>query len=160
MKPVAIIMGSQTDFKILKESAEILKEFKIPTHVEVVSAHRTPEKMVSFAKEAADKYSVIIAGAGGAAHLPGMVASLTTLPVIGVPVLIGKIKGIDALLSIAQMPGGVPVATVGIDSAKNAGLLAARILGISDRKIQNLLEKYQRTQIQKVKLMNRSIRGL
>lgn len=157
MKPVAIIMGSQTDFKVLKEAAEILKEFKIPTHVEVVSAHRTPEKMVSFAKEAADKFSVIIAGAGGAAHLPGMVASLTTLPVIGVPVLVGKLKGIDALLSIAQMPGGVPVATVGIDSAKNAGLLAARILGLNNPKIQNLLEKHQKSQIQKVKIMNRSI---
>ncbi len=156
---VAIIMGSQTDFKVMKEAEEVLKSFQIPCHVEIVSAHRTPEKMVEFAKTAREnKFSVIIAGAGGAAHLPGMVASLTTLPVIGVPIQVGSLKGLDALLSIAQMPKGIPVATVAVDNAANAGLLAARILGVSESKIEKKLSHFQKSQISKVKKMNQAIR--
>lgn len=158
MKKVAIIMGSRTDYAIMSQAAICLKDFGIPVHVEIVSAHRTPEKMFDFAKSAHEKYSVIIAGAGGAAHLPGMVASLTTLPVIGVPVQVGSLKGLDALLSIAQMPKGIPVATVAVDNATNAGLLAARICGISNPKVQKKLLAYQKTQKQKVMQMNREIR--
>jgi 5-(carboxyamino)imidazole ribonucleotide mutase len=132
-KDVAIIMGSDSDWPIMEEAAKVLDGFGISYDADVVSAHRMPEEMVAFAKSAASKgYKVIIAGAGGAAHLPGMVASLTTLPVIGVPVSLKNLDGMDSLLSIVQMPGGIPVATVGIDNAKNAGLLAARILGSSD----------------------------
>jgi 5-(carboxyamino)imidazole ribonucleotide mutase len=132
-KDVAIIMGSDSDWPIMEEAAKVLDGFEISYDADVVSAHRMPEEMVAFAKSAASKgYKVIIAGAGGAAHLPGMVASLTTLPVIGVPVSLKNLDGMDSLLSIVQMPGGIPVATVGIDNAKNAGILAARILGSSD----------------------------
>jgi phosphoribosylaminoimidazole carboxylase PurE protein len=158
MKKVAIIMGSETDYKIMSQAADVLKEFRIPVHVEIVSAHRTPEKMVAFAKSAHEKFSVIIAGAGGAAHLPGMVASLTPLPVIGVPVQVGSLKGLDALLSIAQMPKGIPVATVAVDNATNAGLLAARICGVSDSKIQKKLLRFQDKQKAKVAAMNRKIK--
>lgn len=158
MKPVAIIMGSQTDFQVMKDAVEILKFFGVKTHVEVVSAHRTPHKMYAFAEAAADQFSTIIAGAGGAAHLPGMVASLTTLPVIGVPITVGKMKGLDALLSIAQMPKGVPVATVAVDNAANAGLIAVRILAVSSDKLRAKLEKHQGTQRQKVRVMNQNIK--
>lgn len=158
---VAIIMGSQTDFAVMKQAADVLKEFKIPFHLEIVSAHRTPEKMVEFAKTARDKnFGVIIAGAGGAAHLPGMVASLTTLPVIGVPIQLGGLKGLDALLSIVQMPKGIPVATVAIDNAANAGLLAARILGVHSDKVEKRLSKFQKSQVLKVKKMNQDIKRL
>ena len=136
MVHVGIIMGSKSDLPIMKEAKLILDEFGIQSEVEIVSAHRTPEKMVSYAKEAAGRgIKVIIAGAGGAAHLPGMVASLTSLPVIGVPVALKNLDGMDSLLSIVQMPAGVPVATVGVGNAKNAALLAARILGVSDSTI-------------------------
>jgi 5-(carboxyamino)imidazole ribonucleotide mutase len=132
-KDVAIIMGSDSDWPVMEEAAKALDSFGISYSADVVSAHRMPEEMVDFAKAAAAKgYKVIIAGAGGAAHLPGMVASLTTLPVIGVPVSLKNLDGMDSLLSIVQMPGGVPVATVGIDNAKNAGILAARIIGSAD----------------------------
>ncbi len=152
---VAIIMGSETDLPVMEKAAEVLKDFKIPYEISIVSAHRTPEKMVAFAQEAQkNNVGVIIAGAGGAAHLPGMVASLTTLPVIGVPVIVGKMHGIDALLSIVQMPKGVPVATMAIDNATNAGLLAARILGVNDPKIASDLEKFRLQQVSKVKAMN------
>ena len=128
--PVGIVMGSDSDWPTMKAAAEALDELGISSHAEVVSAHRMPEDMVSWAKSAADRgLRVIIAGAGGAAHLPGMIASLTSLPVIGVPVPLKYLDGMDSLLSIVQMPGGVPVATVSIGGAKNAGLLAARILG-------------------------------
>ncbi len=157
---VAVIMGSQSDLKIMKMSLEALKEFKISYSVHILSAHRTPEAMVSFAKSALDnEFKVIIAGAGGAAHLPGMVASLTPLPVIGVPVTVGSLKGIDALLSIAQMPQGVPVATVAIDNAYNAGLLAARILSLSDSKLMKLMQSYQQKQKNKVKKMNLKLKS-
>jgi 5-(carboxyamino)imidazole ribonucleotide mutase len=138
---VAIIMGSDSDWPVMEEAAKALDSFGISFTADVVSAHRMPEEMVEFAKSAASKgYKVIIAGAGGAAHLPGMVASLTTLPVIGVPVSLKNLDGMDSLLSIVQMPGGVPVATVGIDNAKNAGILAARIIGSADEAISKKIE--------------------
>ncbi len=128
---VSIVMGSDSDWEIMQPAHEILQEFGIESKVEVVSAHRMPEDMVAYAKSAAATgFKVIIAGAGGSAHLPGMIASLTTLPVIGVPVPLRQLEGLDSLLSIVQMPAGVPVATVGIGNAKNAGLLAARIISI------------------------------
>jgi 5-(carboxyamino)imidazole ribonucleotide mutase len=141
-KDVAIIMGSDSDWPVMEEAAKALDVFGISYSADVVSAHRMPEEMVNFAKSAASKgYKVIIAGAGGAAHLPGMVASLTTLPVIGVPVSLKNLDGMDSLLSIVQMPGGVPVATVGIDNAKNAGILAARIIGSAEPDIAKKIEK-------------------
>lgn len=141
---VGVIMGSDSDYSVMAEAVAVLREFGIAHEVEVVSAHRTPDKMVSYAREAAGRgLRVIIAGAGGAAHLPGMVASMTTLPVIGVPVPLAKLDGLDSLLSIVQMPGGIPVATVSIGGAKNAGLLAARILGATDASIADRLAAYQ-----------------
>ena len=140
-KDVAIIMGSDSDWPVMEEAAKALDSFGISYSADVVSAHRMPEEMVEFAKSASSKgYKVIIAGAGGAAHLPGMVASLTTLPVIGVPVSLKNLDGMDSLLSIVQMPGGIPVATVGIDNAKNAGILAARILGSADATVAKKIE--------------------
>ncbi len=156
---VAIIMGSDSDLKVMNEATVPLKEFGISYKIEVVSAHRTPEKMFDFALSAREKgYGIIIAGAGGAAHLPGMVASLTTLPVIGVPVEQGRLKGLDAVLSIIQMPKGVPVATVALNNAYNAGLLAARILSISDKKVAKKLETFNKKQILKVKKMNSGLK--
>ncbi len=138
MSDVAIIMGSDSDWPVMEEAAKILDLFSITYTAEVVSAHRMPLEMVEFAQNAQAKgVKVIIAGAGGAAHLPGMVASLTPLPVIGVPVALKNLDGMDSLLSIVQMPAGVPVATVGVGNAKNAGLLAARILGVSDKAISD-----------------------
>ncbi len=129
-------MGSDSDWPVMEDAAKILDSFGISYSADVVSAHRMPLEMVEFAQSAEAKgYKVIIAGAGGAAHLPGMVASLTSLPVIGVPVALKNLDGMDSLLSIVQMPAGIPVATVGVGNAKNAGLLAARILGISDKEI-------------------------
>jgi 5-(carboxyamino)imidazole ribonucleotide mutase len=136
MSDVAIIMGSDSDWPTMEDAAKILDDFGISYSVDVVSAHRMPLEMVEFAQTAQSKgYKVIIAGAGGAAHLPGMVASLTTLPVIGVPIALKNLDGMDSLLSIVQMPAGVPVATVGVGNAKNAGLIAARILGVCDASI-------------------------
>jgi len=133
MSDVAIIMGSDSDWPIMEDAAKVLEQLGISYEADVVSAHRMPLEMVEFAQTAKAKgYKVIIAGAGGAAHLPGMVASLTTLPVIGVPIALKNLDGMDSLLSIVQMPAGIPVATVGVDNAKNAALLAVRILGISD----------------------------
>jgi len=140
-KDVAIIMGSDSDWPVMEEAAKVLDTFEISYSAEVVSAHRMPEEMFDFAKNAASKgYKVIIAGAGGAAHLPGMVASLTTLPVIGVPISLKNLDGMDSLLSIVQMPAGVPVATVSIDGAKNAGILAARIIGSADNAVAKKVE--------------------
>ena len=142
MSDVAIIMGSDSDWPTMEDAAKILDDLGISYSADVVSAHRMPLEMVEFAQAAkANGFKVIIAGAGGAAHLPGMVASLTTLPVIGVPVPLKNLDGMDSLLSIVQMPAGIPVATVGIGNAKNAGLLAARILGISDEGISLKVEK-------------------
>ena len=136
MSDIAIIMGSDSDWPIMEEAAKVLDKVSISYSVQVLSAHRMPVEMIDFAKSAQSSgYKVIIAGAGGAAHLPGMVASLTTLPVIGVPVSLKNLDGMDSLLSIVQMPAGIPVATVAIDNAANAAILAARILGISDESI-------------------------
>ncbi|MFE6963829.1 5-(carboxyamino)imidazole ribonucleotide mutase [Agromyces sp. NPDC057679] len=138
-------MGSDSDWNVMREASAVLDEFGIAHEVEVVSAHRTPEKMIAYGKEAAARgLKVIIAGAGGAAHLPGMLASVTTLPVIGVPVPLAKLDGLDSLLSIVQMPGGIPVATMAIGGAKNAGLYAARVLGASDPTIAEALDRYAR----------------
>jgi len=136
---VSIIMGSDSDFSVMKEAAVVLEKFNIPFEISVISAHRTPQDMVQYAESArARGIRVIIAGAGGAAHLPGMVAAITELPVIGVPVPVGSLQGQDSLLSIVQMPKGVPVATVAIGNAWNAGILAAQMLGTGD---SGLLEK-------------------
>jgi 5-(carboxyamino)imidazole ribonucleotide mutase len=140
---VAIVMGSDSDWTVMSDAAEALKEFSIAFEVEVVSAHRTPERMIEFGRGARDRgLKVIIAGAGGAAHLPGMLAAVTTLPVIGVPVPLAKLDGLDSLLSIVQMPSGVPVATVSIGGARNAALLAARILSVSDAAIATRLAEF------------------
>ncbi|WP_323789355.1 5-(carboxyamino)imidazole ribonucleotide mutase [Psychroserpens sp.] len=145
MGKVAIIMGSKSDLPVMQDAIDILKAFKIDVEVDIVSAHRTPEKMFDFGKNAHSRgINVIIAGAGGAAHLPGMVASLSPLPVIGVPVKSSNsIDGWDSVLSILQMPGGVPVATVALNGAKNAGILAAQIIGASDKTIQNTIIAYK-----------------
>ncbi|MEM1646419.1 MAG: 5-(carboxyamino)imidazole ribonucleotide mutase [Ignisphaera sp.] len=140
---VAVIMGSKSDWEYMKDAVEVLKQFGIEVEAHVVSAHRTPEFMFEFAKSAVEKgIEVIIAGAGGAAHLPGMVASLTHLPVIGVPIPSKHLNGLDSLLSIVQMPYGTPVATVAIGNAKNAALLALRILGIKYPEIAVKLKKF------------------
>lgn len=137
-------MGSDSDAPKLKDAIKVLQSFKVKVEVKIVSAHRTPEMMQDYALTAHSRgISVIIAGAGGAAHLPGMVASLTTVPVIGVPIVTGKLKGLDALLSIAQMPKGVPVACVAVDNSHNAGLLAVRILSIQDPRLAKALERYR-----------------
>ena len=142
---VGIIMGSSSDLKVMKDAADVLKELGIEFEMTVVSAHRTPERMFDYAKGAADRgLKVIIAGAGGAAHLPGMVASLTPLPVIGVPVKSSNsIDGWDSILSILQMPNGVPVATVALNAAKNAGILAAQIIGSSDKVVLQRMVEYK-----------------
>ncbi len=154
-KPVVgIIMGSQSDLAVMKEAAEFLEELKIPFEVTIVSAHRTPARMVEYASAArARGLRVIIAGAGGAAHLPGMVASLTSLPVIGVPVRSSNsIDGWDSVLSILQMPAGVPVATVALNGARNAGILAAQILGSTDKPVARKLDRFKQELQKKVEL--------
>ncbi|GHJ56562.1 N5-carboxyaminoimidazole ribonucleotide mutase [Nonomuraea sp. TT08I-71] len=144
MSTVGLIMGSDSDWPTMRAAAEVLDEFGVPYEVGVVSAHRTPVKMIEYGRSAADRgVKVIIAGAGGAAHLPGMVASVTPLPVIGVPVPLKYLDGMDSLLSIVQMPAGVPVATVSIGNARNAGLLAVRILGASDPALRDRMAAYQ-----------------
>ena len=150
---IAIVMGSQSDYSTMKDCVKILRSLKISFDVKIVSAHRTPKRLYEFAKKSETSYSVIIAGAGGSAHLPGMIASLTTVPVIGVPVESKKLKGLDSLLSIVQMPKGIPVGTVAIgkDGAINAALYAASILGITDKKIKNSLLKFRIKQTKSVK---------
>jgi len=150
---VAIIMGSgSTDYPVMKDCEKILKILKVKYQVSIVSAHRTPKRMFQFAENAEKNgFGVIVAGAGGAAHLAGMVASLTTLPVIGVPVESKKLNGLDSLLSVNQMPKGVVVATVAINGAFNAGLLAASIIGNYDEKVKSNLEKWRRLQTQSIK---------
>ncbi|HEX5743470.1 MAG TPA: 5-(carboxyamino)imidazole ribonucleotide mutase [Flavobacteriaceae bacterium] len=152
MTKVSIIMGSKSDFPIMEQAVEILKKFHIEVEVDIISAHRTPEKMFDFAKNAHEKgVSVIIAGAGGAAHLPGMVASITPLPVIGVPIKSSNsIDGWDSILSILQMPNGVPVATVALNAAQNAGILAAQIIGSSNVEIQKVLIDFKNELKEKV----------
>lgn len=156
---VGVIMGSDSDWKVMADAVQMLREFEIGHEVEVVSAHRTPEKMVDYARNAADRgLRVIIAGAGGAAHLPGMVASMTTLPVIGVPVPLALLDGMDSLLSIVQMPGGIPVATVSIGGAKNAGILAARIIGSHDTGVAARLKAYQEELQRQVEQKNEALK--
>jgi 5-(carboxyamino)imidazole ribonucleotide mutase len=167
---VGIIMGSQSDLNIMGPAADILDEFGVAYEVTVVSAHRTPKRMYDYASKAQQRgLKVIIAGAGGAAHLPGMVASITTLPVIGVPVKSSNsLDGLDSLLSMAQMPDGIPVATVAVNGAKNAGILAARIIATFDRKVAAKLKIYKENLKKKVEISvktiakkgHRSLRGL
>ncbi len=155
---VSIIMGSDSDWPSMKGATVALDFFGISYEVKIVSAHRTPEAMLRFAKAAEKRGAqVIIAGAGGAAHLPGMVASLTRLPVIGIPIMVGKIKGLDALLSIAQMPKGVPVATMAVDNSYNGGLFAARILALSSSVLKKKLSRFEQSQKLKVQVANRNL---
>ncbi|MCT3925091.1 5-(carboxyamino)imidazole ribonucleotide mutase [Elizabethkingia anophelis] len=149
---IGIIMGSQSDLPIMEQAANFLNDLGIPYELTVVSAHRTPERMFEYAKSAKQRgLKVIIAGAGGAAHLPGMVASCTTLPVIGVPILSSNsIDGWDSVLSILQMPGGIPVATVALNGALNAGILAAKVIGSADEQVAEKLQQYQDTLKDKV----------
>jgi 5-(carboxyamino)imidazole ribonucleotide mutase len=141
---VGVIMGSDSDLPVMGAAAEALAEFGVAAEVRVISAHRTPTAMLEYARTAAERgLKVIIAGAGGAAHLPGMVASATPLPVIGVPVPVTSLNGLDALLSIVQMPAGIPVATVAIGGARNAGLLAVRMLGLADPTLRGAMERFQ-----------------
>lgn len=159
-KPViGIIMGSQSDLRIMKEAAEILEELTITHEVTVVSAHRTPHRLVDYATTARSRgLKAIIAGAGGAAHLPGMIASLTSLPVIGVPIKSSNsIDGWDSVLSILQMPAGVPVATVALDGARNAGILAAQILGSHDKQVAKRLDSFKKSLQQKVESVARKM---
>jgi len=149
---VAIIMGSQSDLPIMKDCEKILKILKVKNRILIVSAHRTPKRMFDFAQTAEKNgFGVIVAGAGGAAHLAGMVASLTTLPVLGVPMETKKLKGLDSLLSMVQMPKGVPIGCLAIDGAFNAGILAASIIGNSDEKVKSNLNKWKRIQTQSIK---------
>jgi len=141
---VAVVMGSSSDLPVMQGAVEILERFGVPHEVRVVSAHRTPREMLAFGQEAAGRgLRVLVAGAGGAAHLPGMLASVTTLPVIGVPVALSQLDGLDSLLSIVQMPRGVPVATMAVNGARNAGLLAVRILSIGDAALTGKMEAFQ-----------------
>ena len=151
-RPLAgIIMGSDSDLPVMKLAAEVLDSYDVPYELTVVSAHRTPDRMAAYAKSAAARgIKVIIAGAGGAAHLPGMVASLTALPVIGVPIKTSKLNGLDSLLSTAQMPPGVPVATVGIDGGKNAGLLAVQILATADDALMQKMVAYKKNMAESI----------
>ena len=151
---VAIVMGSQSDYSTMRYTVNVLKILKIKHETKIVSAHRTPNRMFEFAKKAEkNNISVIIAGAGGSAHLPGMIAALTRIPVIGVPIESKKLKGLDSLLSIAQMPKGIPVGTVaiGVDGAINAALFSASILSVSDTSIRNNLENWRNKQTRSVK---------
>jgi 5-(carboxyamino)imidazole ribonucleotide mutase len=158
MAIVGIIMGSQSDLETMEPAAKVLEDFGIPYELKVVSAHRTPAVMFDYAKSARDRgLKVIIAGAGGAAHLPGMVASLTTLPVIGVPVQTRALSGVDSLYSIVQMPAGIPVATVSIGNGKNAGLLAIRILATSDDRLADALDNYEGALVDQVAAMNKTV---
>ncbi|WP_188436322.1 5-(carboxyamino)imidazole ribonucleotide mutase [Microbacterium murale] len=153
-------MGSDSDWRVMSDASQALTEFGIAHEVEVVSAHRTPDKLMQYARDARGRgVRVIIAGAGGAAHLPGMLASMTPLPVVGVPVPLAYLDGMDSLLSIVQMPAGIPVATVSIGGARNAGILAARILGASDAAIADLLEEYARTLESQVAEKNERLKG-
>lgn len=160
MIQVGIIMGSKSDLTVMQGAIDILKEFNIKIEVDIVSAHRTPKKMFEYAKNAKNRgLKVIIAGAGGAAHLPGMVASITTLPVIGVPVKSSNsLDGWDSILSILQMPGGVPVATVALDGAKNAGILAAQIIGASDKCVLDKIIAYKEGLKLKVERASESVK--
>ena len=157
---VGVVMGSDSDLPVMGQAAEVLAELGIAAETRVVSAHRTPVEMIAYGQQAIERgLSVIIAGAGGAAHLPGMLAAVTSLPVIGVPVSLNKLDGLDSLLSIVQMPKGVPVATVAIDGARNAGLLAARILAVGDPSLRERLDNFREAQAQAAKAADARVRG-
>jgi 5-(carboxyamino)imidazole ribonucleotide mutase len=157
---VGVIMGSDSDLKVMQAAVDALKEFGIDPEVRIISAHRTPDAMEQYARGAADRgLRVIIAGAGGAAHLPGMTASYTPLPVIGVPVALPAMEGLDSLLSIVQMPAGVPVATVAIDNARNAGLLAVRMLAMTDPELRSKMEQFQSDLGVTVRAKDEQLRG-
>lgn len=157
---VAICMGSDSDLPVMKDAAQVLDEFEVPYEVRVLSAHRTPAAMTSFAEQAHDRgFKVIIAGAGGAAHLPGMMAASTPLPVLGVPVPSRHLQGLDSLLSVAQMPGGVPVGTLAIGGAKNAGLLAVRILAASDPDLLGKMQDYRAAMEERIRGVDERVRG-
>jgi 5-(carboxyamino)imidazole ribonucleotide mutase len=157
---VGVIMGSDSDWAIMSDAAQALKEFGIEFEVEVLSAHRTPDRMIEWGKAAAGRgIKVIIAGAGGAAHLPGMIASVSRLPVIGVPVKLKNLDGMDSLLSIVQMPAGIPVATVSIDGARNAGILAARIIGAYDEKVAAALDAFSTSLAAQVEIKNQNLKS-
>jgi 5-(carboxyamino)imidazole ribonucleotide mutase len=157
---VGVAMGSESDWPVMQESAKALNEFEIEFEVRVLSAHRTPDAMSAYAREAVSRgIKVIIAGAGGAAHLAGMIAANTTLPVIGVPVQSRALKGIDSLLSVVQMPAGVPVATVAIGGAYNAGILAAQVLATGDEQLRTKLESFKRELVSKVEEMDSRVRS-
>ena len=160
MTQVGIVMGSDSDWPTMKAAVEALDEFGVAYEADVVSAHRMPEEMLAYGKKAAGRgLSVIIAGAGGAAHLPGMLAAVTALPVIGVPVALRYLDGMDSLLSIVQMPAGVPVATVAIGNARNAGLLAVRILAASDPELRIKMERFQETLADSAREKGKAVRG-
>jgi 5-(carboxyamino)imidazole ribonucleotide mutase len=157
---VAIAMGSESDLEKMRPAAEVLEELGVPSELRVLSAHRTPDVMLAFGQAAAEEgFKVIIAGAGGAAHLPGMLAAVTTLPVIGVPVALRNLDGLDSLLSIVQMPKGVPVATVAIDGGRNAGILAARILAVSDPELRERLATSMREMSAVARASDEKLRG-
>ncbi|CAB4561795.1 unannotated protein [freshwater metagenome] len=157
---VAVVMGSDSDWSVMKAAADTLTEFGIPHEVEVVSAHRTPRKLVEFGSTARSRgLKVIIAGAGGAAHLPGMLASVTPLPVIGVPVALKNLDGMDSLLSIVQMPAGVPVAAVSIGGARNAALIAIKMLATSDDALMDKLEEFAKDLERQVDVKNRALKS-
>lgn len=157
---VGLVMGSDSDWPTMKAAAEALEEFGVTYEADVVSAHRMPEEMLAYGKKAAGRgLAVIIAGAGGAAHLPGMLAAVTPLPVIGVPVPLKHLDGMDSLLSIVQMPSGVPVATVAIGNARNAGLLAVRILGVASEGLRTKMEQFQETLAESAREKGRAVRG-
>jgi 5-(carboxyamino)imidazole ribonucleotide mutase len=157
---VGIVMGSDSDWPTMKAAGEALEEFGVPFEADVVSAHRMPEEMLAYGRDAAGRgLSVIIAGAGGAAHLPGMLAAVTPLPVIGVPVALRHLDGLDSLLSIVQMPAGVPVATVAVGNARNAGLLAVRILGASDETLRTRMVEFQAALRDTARDKGRVVRG-
>ena len=157
---VGVVMGSDSDWAVMSDAAQALKEFGIEYEVEVLSAHRTPDRMMEWGKAAAGRgIKVIIAAAGGAAHLPGMIASVTTLPVVGVPVKLKSLDGMDSLLSIVQMPAGIPVATVSIDGARNAGILAARIIGSFDSDVSKALELFSKSLAAQVEVKNKNLKS-
>jgi 5-(carboxyamino)imidazole ribonucleotide mutase len=157
---VGVVMGSDSDWSVMSEAAQLLRDFGVPFEVQVVSAHRTPQKMIDYGTSAVSRgLKVIIAGAGGAAHLPGMLAAVTTLPVVGVPVPLGRLDGLDSLLSIVQMPAGVPVATVSIGGARNAGLMAVKILATSDIALQTQLADYADSLAELVEQKNRNLQA-
>jgi 5-(carboxyamino)imidazole ribonucleotide mutase len=157
---VGVIMGSDSDLPVMQGAIDVLDEFDVASEVRIVSAHRTPDVMIEYARTAVSRgLQVIIAGAGGAAHLPGMTASCTPLPVIGVPVPLEQLDGLDSLLSIVQMPAGIPVATVAVGNARNAGLLAVRILGTSDPKLREAMERYQAGLADMVREKDAKLRG-